>query len=88
MPKQDAEFWAKAILVRQELMRQHSADPDIIAIDLGYAPAGCPTEDSIVLRVFVTESRFQADPDLRTNMQREVSGIPVCIIQGDDQSSS
>ncbi|RIK36408.1 MAG: hypothetical protein DCC55_27405 [Chloroflexi bacterium] len=88
MVQRDPDFWAKAVLARQELMNQHSANPDIITIDLGYAPAGCPTADSVVLRVFVTERWLQAHPDTYAAIQREVRGIPVCVIRGDGQSGS
>lgn len=88
MVQRDPEFWAKAVLARQELMKQHSADPVVITIDLGYSPAGCPAADQIVLRIFVTERWSQATPDTRATIQREVNGIPVCIIQGDGQSGS
>jgi hypothetical protein len=82
MSQQDAEFWAKAVLARQELIQQHTDDPNVRLIDLGYAPAGCPDEAQIVLRVFVNEPWPQNVSDTPA-IQQEVNGIPVCIIPGD-----
>jgi len=57
--------------------------PDVIGIDIGYAPDLGEETNKLVLRIHVRERWIEASPDKRVAFPEQVEGIPVVVMSGD-----
>ncbi|MGE5602365.1 MAG: hypothetical protein ACM30E_04915 [Nitrososphaerales archaeon] len=81
MKQHDAESWRKAVGAQQSLVEKYAGDPAVTLIDLGYPPQDCEHGDRVVIRIHLTEERSRACSDGRATFEREVDGIPVCVVR-------
>jgi hypothetical protein len=88
MPKYDAQFWNKAHLARDKLVKQYIYHPDVSLIDIGYAPEEGELSDTIALRIHVKERWMRAKPQERVSFPEAIYGIPVVVMPGDYDLSS
>jgi hypothetical protein len=56
--------------------------PDVIGIDIGYAPDRGEEVEELVLRVHVRERWIKASPETRVALPQQVEGISVVAILG------
>ena len=82
MSQRDSEFWTRARRTRDKLIDQFIHHPDVIGIDIGYAPDRGEVADELVLRIHVQERWIKASPETRVAFPEQVEGISVVVMPG------
>jgi len=83
MAQRDSEFWTKARRARDILIDRFIGHPDVIGVDIGYAPDRGQETEEMVLRIHVRERWMKADPATRVAFPEQVEGISVVIVPGE-----
>ena len=82
MSQRDSEFWARARRAREKLVDRFIRHPDVIGIDIGFAPDRGEETEELVLRIHVRERWATADPATRVTFPEQEEAISVVVIPG------
>jgi hypothetical protein len=85
MSQRDSEFWTRARRARDKLIDRFIYHPDVIGIDIGYAPDRCEETVEFVLRIHARQHWIKAKPEERIAFPAQIDGIPVTVMLGDNQ---
>ena len=83
MSQRDSEFWTRARRARDKLIDRFIDHPDVVGIDIGYAPDRGEETEELVLRIHVQEQWIKASPETRVAFPEQVDDIPVVVMLGE-----
>jgi hypothetical protein len=83
MSQRDSKFWIRARRARDKLIDRFIHHPDVIGIDIGYAPDPAEETKELVLRIHVRDRWMKADPATRLAFPKQVDGVSVVMIPGE-----